>query len=507
MASLRSGPISESIRRKPFLIDKRPPMLKDFLRDDLNSCSSNGFQSYPRRSCCTTVRNLLDIDFKSRESSQRRRLVRSRSKAASTTISALHKASEAVLAAVKYFPFSPINKSPSTQPQNRPKVGILPRSISRRLRRSFWRKTDKEEHEIIVTVRVKDILRWKSFRDLIEDSEKPSDFSPTPLNEKAKPLCLSSSPLPRTTTTTTTTTTSSSITSSSNSWADSDFTSDYLQSSSVSSECLGETDGEDSKRCLSSEKQTFNNKAGEGSMETTTTYSVDAKSACQYEEKEQFSPVSVLDFPFEEEDEDTETHSSSNQSLSNMDWAKQKLMQKIRRFEIFAQLEPVELEQRIALAELDDSVECASDSFSISVHDDTAYQRIEEDEEAIEAEERAMRLFNKHIKASSQLQNRKASMEHVLLDFFRNGIMGRTQAEEGDEFECELLKVARDWVDGKKQYELGRGFGDDRSVCVREMESGGQWKKLEEEQRELAAEMEIKVWGSLVDELLLDLLS
>nr|GFA40299.1 hypothetical protein [Tanacetum cinerariifolium] len=38
-------------------------LLKDYLLDDLSSCSSNGFRSYPRRQCCTKVRYLIEIDL------------------------------------------------------------------------------------------------------------------------------------------------------------------------------------------------------------------------------------------------------------------------------------------------------------------------------------------------------------------------------------------------------------------------------------------------------------
>ncbi|XP_010255547.1 PREDICTED: uncharacterized protein LOC104596185 isoform X2 [Nelumbo nucifera] len=501
MASLSSGPAIESKRRKPFLVEQRPLMLKDFLSEDFNSCSSSGFQSFPRRSCFTTVGNLLEMDRKSRASNQRRRLFRRRSKSASTTISALHKASEAVLTAIKYFPFSP-TKSPSPPQNNRPKLGILPRSLSRRLRGSFWKKNDKEDHEIKVTTRVKDIVRWRSFRDLIEEKPKPLDFSSS-LRSRST-----------TTTTNTTTTTSSRTTSNSSSWSDSDFTSDYLQSSSVSSEYSGENEGEEGKRCSSEpDEEKLSNKASELSVETNAYALQTNKSESPYREKEQFSPVSVLNFPYEE-DEETE-NSSFHQSLpdiesTSLNRAKQKKKQKIiqRHGNPISRLGPVNLEKRIALSELDDWIECLRGSSSISIQDDTTSPKIQVDEEAIKAEERAMELLN-HIKATGLLQNRKENMGHILVDFFRDGVTGMNQVEEGSNEVnyYKLLKVARDWVDGK-HYELGWGFENDRAACFRDdMESGGRWSKFWEEQGELALEMEIRVWGSLVDELLLDLLS
>ncbi|GLT54969.1 hypothetical protein SLA2020_281270 [Shorea laevis] len=59
----------QTLIRKPVMIQRRRLMLKDYLRDDfLSSCSSNGFKSFPRRQCCTTVRFLLELDLKARGS-------------------------------------------------------------------------------------------------------------------------------------------------------------------------------------------------------------------------------------------------------------------------------------------------------------------------------------------------------------------------------------------------------------------------------------------------------
>ncbi|GLT54966.1 hypothetical protein SLA2020_281240 [Shorea laevis] len=149
----------QTLIRKPVMIQRRPLMLKDYLRDDfLSSCSSNGFKSFPRRQCCTTVRFLLELDLKARGSpttcsTKRHRLLRrSRSKAvASTTISALHRASQAVINAVKkQLPFHESVKSPSTSARNGALKGLLPRSLSRKLfsRKSFWRKADNKESDI-----------------------------------------------------------------------------------------------------------------------------------------------------------------------------------------------------------------------------------------------------------------------------------------------------------------------------------------------------------------------
>lgn len=82
-------------------------------------------------------------------------------------------------------------------------------------------------------------------------------------------------------------------------------------------------------------------------------------------EKEQCSPVSVLDPPFEEEDghvgaEVEEEDSDLDCSYAHVQRAQQQLLHKLRRFEKLAELDPIELE-KLLLEEEDDNenrVEC-----------------------------------------------------------------------------------------------------------------------------------------------------
>lgn len=124
------------------------------------------------------------------------KLLKSRSKAAaSTTISAF----QAMMNAVKNVHFIAV-KSPS----------LLPWSLSRRLSK---KKCQNKGSEVKMTITVKDIIRWKSFRDIVEDKAPPSDLPPSPHH------C-----------TTTTTRSTSTTPRSGSSWCDSDFNSDYLPS-------------------------------------------------------------------------------------------------------------------------------------------------------------------------------------------------------------------------------------------------------------------------------------
>ncbi|KAJ4953202.1 hypothetical protein NE237_030034 [Protea cynaroides] len=457
-------------------MERSPQMLKDFLVDDLSSCSSNRFASLPRRACCTTVPNLVEMDSRARDSDNARKLLRRRFKAASKTISTFQKASELVINVIKHLPFSSIKAR--SQPQSRTKQRILPRSLSRRLRRSLWKKKDKVEsydiREIKVRVMIKDIIRWKSFRDLIEEKQQPLNFSSSPLHTSSIATAIAADADTTTiTTTTTTTTTTTSISSSnsyrkSNSWSACDFTSEFLQSSGGSSEYLGENEGEKGKECSVEEKMPSNrarNAVCEQSMETTTN-SVDPKG--DTEEKEQFSPVSVLDFPEEEDDDDdgdTEAAASPfHQSLNNLERKKKKLMQKIRRFESLSKLEPVDLEKRIALSEKDESGESPFD-----------------------------------MKLTNPFEGRKTGIvDRVLVDFLMEKIMRKRDDEiksavgddgNGSDYK-EVVKVAIDWMSGNHCGGLGLGLEYDREGYVKEMECGGRrWRKFEEEQEAVAMEV------------------
>lgn len=219
-------------------------MLKDYLRDDfLSSCSSNGFKSFPRRQCCTTLRYLLEFDLKARcspttDAKRHRFLRRTRSKAvASTTISALHRASQAVINAVKkQLPFHESVKSPSTPALNGPLKGLVPRSISRKLfsRKSFWRKAENKE---------RDIGRCTLCREIPNERDKPSD--------------------------------STSTSSHSESWAESEcFTSEILRSPSGNSVSSSENDVVEGKTDLPDKKR-VGQTVGDDSIlaATTSTYS------------------------------------------------------------------------------------------------------------------------------------------------------------------------------------------------------------------------------------------
>ncbi|TXG62783.1 hypothetical protein EZV62_009777 [Acer yangbiense] len=401
-----------SKQRKHYAMEHgRPKMLKDFLTDDSNSCSSTEFKSFHHSS---------------------------RSKAASATM----------ISAFQAF----INsvKSPSN---------ILPRSLSRMLSK----RSDSEVKTMITTVKIKDIIRWKSFRDLLDqDKSQPSTDHDH-----------------HTTTSTGSTNTTSCSRSSSNasSWCDSDFTSEYYLPS------WSENDVELGKKYLPI-------CVGRDSMETTTESpalsTVGPKDDLACEEKEQCSPVSILDVDDQFEEDSL---SSFDQTLANVERTKQKFIQNIRCFERLAKIDPINLDDH--------------EWMSMEDNDESVY-----DEEINEVEEKAKLLLN-HIKETTSLMknNCNYNLEQMLFDLFIEELSTkRNQTRNIDEIDNQILKQARAWINGGDQQSGTMGL----EACVREMDRKDEgWRsKFEdgEEEEIIGLQMENVLLNHLLDELLVDLL-
>ncbi|KAG6432403.1 hypothetical protein SASPL_103979 [Salvia splendens] len=321
-------------------------LLKDFLNDDTPSSSNKS----------TAV--------SSRSNKPHIVLLRSWSRrAAATKISAVHKV-------IKLLQFAS-SKSPAS---------VLPRTISRKL---TGKRVKADDSDLVVSVpevkaKVKDILRWRSFRDLSEDEPKPLDFHPSP------------------------------------------------------------------------------NWRATSSAAATTTSCSKRSSWCDnwssFEEYEQQSPVSVLESPFLQAQEFTQFHPilENVQSIG----AKWCLTQRTQ-------------EETTTLKE------------EITVHEEKARQllsQVEEDEE------------------------RHADKVEVLLDFFvdefsRNGRLN------DEEFDSELLRIAKSWMCGELEESYEWEFEEARGSFVKEMERGFCWKKFEEEREELCEELEVGVLNCLLDDL------
>lgn len=298
---------------------------------------------------------------------------------------------------IKYLPFTSNIKPPS----------ILPRSITRRLSKSSAVHTKVNAKDLNVKVKVKDILRWRSFRDLAEVQSPPLDFS--------------SSPHHCTTVTTTTGSTSTRSSSGRSSWCDSDFTAEDLPSwCSNSRELLDE-----------SKSQLLN-----GGMDKY----------CD-EDKEQSSPVCVLDYVSQEEDESfSYFHQTPRRSQTN--------------------------------------------------------KNVTHEEEADGVEEKAMQLLNEvKTSISSSAECLEIDEEFLLLDFFMQHMSDK---KKGDD---ELLKIAKSWIRGEDDGCLEWQMVGQKEFSIRDMERGVKWNKFDEDEQELGLEIENHLLNQLVDDLLFDFLN
>ncbi|CDP09814.1 unnamed protein product [Coffea canephora] len=451
---------------------RKPLMLKDYLLDDLSSCSSSGFRTYPRRQCCTSVGFLLEINLKNKPPKHiKRPPLKNPSKP-------LPSAFQRAIKAVKSLPFAAIKSSSSTS-SNKLRLTLLPRSLSRKLlKRSFWKRNDRKE-----------IPRLEPISQLIvQNTSPPSDFTAS-----------------------TATGDRYSSSSESNSWWDSDFTaSDDSTASGNSSENTFRNKNYSyylSKR-LPNDKVVGSKRAavkvgGDDSIAATSSSSDSCTSSNvikkwpSEDEREQFSPVSVLDCPF---DEDDEVSSPFQHRLARMEaGTKKRLMKKTNRFERLTQLEPVNLQKRIALSESDQE-----SNESPQRHSSESVFILDSEEEENQASDKPFKLLQL-VKATipSISQHFKADHDNLLLDFFKEGMEEDSSSHE----HAKLLKVANSWIMGQpRELFLEWDVQKNREAYIRDMERGWTWRKLNEEKQEVALELEVEVFASLMIELLNDLL-
>ncbi|KAK7292578.1 hypothetical protein RJT34_15429 [Clitoria ternatea] len=412
-----------------YSMERRPRMLKDFLSENnLNSCSSStGFKSLPRKLPNNNTRSLIQLELKSSSSSS----------TFQTLINTIR--------SISFF----------TSAIKPPSVLSLPRSLSRKLSSSRKRRNNnnnnKRGNEIIRTVKIKDIIRWKSFRDINhEDHQQRQQHislpPPSPLGFHAVASA-----------TTTTATTTATCSSSGSSWSESDFFTSSWEARHDNVEA--------GKKSFPFSPLVV----GEDSVPT---------------EDEQHSPVSVLQVG---EDE----FSLFDQSLANIERRKQKFMQTVQEFESLVNLD---------LANLD---KCLSLDYNSGYGED--YEEEEDDdgnnevEEHDWIEEKAKQLLH-CVKASGSVQSCKDNLDKLLLDFFRKELIGSgNQNKNDEEFEREIMRVAEDWINGSFAYDIGHVNKDS---YIKDMDKRGQWSRFEEEQEELAFEIETAILHSLVFDLL-----
>ncbi|KAL7160201.1 hypothetical protein ABFS83_01G077700 [Erythranthe nasuta] len=419
-------------------------LLKDYLLDDIGSCSSNGFKSFPRRQyCCSAAVRLIH----DKHHHQKKYLI-SNNKPSSSKSSAFI---QRVVAAVKRLPFAAA-KPPEKKISG--SYSFLPRSFSKRSGLIFWkRKPLADDHDR------KEIKRWKSFDQLLkEDAAQPSDRSSDRWSEKC---------------------------SGGDSYAEVNLNSPQIRNDVVTDNEVGILNGVVSMDSTTS------------SADTNSSTSTQQKQWSS-DEKEQLSPVSVLDCPFDDEDE--VSSSSFQHRLARIEGAKKTLMKKIQRFECLAKLEPVDLATRFAL-QSDDSDNESTSSFTTEDKSMSDIEEQEEEKDENEAEYNALKLLHQMPPNCDNLKLIN-NAEKLLLDFFRERI-GSGQCNSLEE---ELLEEAQNWTNDKmpRGVFLEWGVQKNRQAYVDDMEKCGEWKTLDEENGDVALELEGEVFDGLLNEVLLE---
>ncbi|KAK4422693.1 hypothetical protein Salat_1851800 [Sesamum alatum] len=467
---------------KPKALPK-PSLLKDYLLDDMSSCSSNGFKSFPRRQCCgSTVRFLIEIDLKSKQHQhqQKKKYLNFKKNTPSLLKSPSRSALAAfrtVITAVKRLPFAA-----GTSPENKkPKRSILPRNLSKKIlkKTSFWKR--KPNH--------KEIQRWKSFDEFLKEDSGPLDTSNCSMNATDS--------------------------------KSHDLTASEECSSGNSSSEVNSNLPKEENDAVEAPKDGDVSTDSTSSSSTSNNSSSNEKQWSVSEEKEQLSPVSVLDCPFDDDDDDDdddEVYSPFQHNVAVVEGTKKKLMKKIQKFECLAQLEPVNLAERFVLlpgcSDTDSTASPPPQSCPDPVDEKSTSdikQEPEEDKES-QAEGKALNLLQQ-MKDTLPSYGLKIKADKLLLDFFRERIIDQNVPSQrqwgGDSFEEELLEEAENWINGRKTSELFLAWEvpRNRGVYVKDMEKGGEWRSLDQENREVALEMEAEVFAALLSELLLDISS
>ncbi|CAA7018308.1 unnamed protein product [Microthlaspi erraticum] len=472
----------------------KPLMLRDYLLDDLSSCSSNGFKSFPRRqsqtpssSSSSTVRRLIDAEIK------RSGLIhhhhhkpcltrRTRGTTCGTAIShAVHKASTAFLNAVKLLPF------PSTVTTRRgddqKQGGAFSRSFSKRLlSKSFWRKRvslSRREVTVVEDDGDGEIQWWRSAAFFPD--EEPFDLISQISTVVPDESTFSISP----DAITPVEFISGESSSSGSGFFTNSSSSEVVQSSSSSSSFASTSESE----VVSNE-----NDAVEDGIESLNARDRDGTSVnrnslcnrkeCVNEEKEQLSPVSILECPFEDDEDHDDEDDAITDLISHNNDTYENIARKSKRLNGLVQIEPLDLEKRIEKY--------------VERHEEYPYYTVETEED--ESENRANCLFALVKSRIGETNNILASSvaDNLLLDFLQEDNIGAKE-------ERLMVKKVEDWVMGRQEEMfMSWEVREKREVYVKEMK----WGCVNGDGRECVIEdLANGIFTFLVDEFIIDLIS
>ncbi|EER94623.1 hypothetical protein BDA96_01G343700 [Sorghum bicolor] len=256
-----------------------------------------------------------------------------------------------------------------------------------------------------------------------------------------------------------------------------------------------------------------------------------SSSGSQADDKEQLSPVGVMDFPFDNDDDEEELRDAAAVACSpsfSLARLHRRKTHKIRRFGSCDELAPLDLEARLATtsdpaaAAADDPpqqqmIQCRTEDAATpacagSVHDVPP----DEDDDLTsllmgmpvsaglddDASERLVLDFFVEMKRRRRSDAHDAEAEFLLNGPAASGGVLRGKAERVVDGEA-VAAAARGWLEGTGPGTERWGLADVLSggaVIVAEMERGRRWMQVGEEEREVGA----VVAGMLVDQLVIE---
>nr|VDD24444.1 unnamed protein product [Brassica oleracea] len=469
----------------------KPLMLRDYLLDDLSSCSSNGFKSFPRRqppSSSSTVRRLLDAEIKrsglSHHHHHKPRLTgRSRTSCGTAINHAVHKASTAFLNALKLIPF---HATVTSRKGDQKQQGVFSRSFSKRLlSKRFWRKPVSQ-----------------SRRENLDHGNEAATFSASQAaavitTEKLISGCDSSS----SGSVFFTNSSSSEAVQSSSSSVSSTTTSGEAEEVSTRNDAVVESEESLNARDCDGSSVNGNSMCNrevsslKDHMMWSWQWLTNVNLLLPYdfvsvesvnEEKEQLSPVSILECPFQDDDDDDDEEDAITDHISHQKDTYEKTARKSRRFNGFVRLEPLNLEKFI-----EKQVESEEDEYSYHT------QETEEDE----SESRANRLFalvKLTIGETNNILLASNVADNLLLDYFQEDNIGPKE-------EVLMVKKVEDWVmDRQDEMFMSWEVREMRQVYVKEMK----WGCINEDESECVVEdLANGLFTLLVDEFISNLAS
>ncbi|KAI8013053.1 hypothetical protein LOK49_LG05G00899 [Camellia lanceoleosa] len=213
------------------------------------------------------------------------------------------------------------------------------------------------------------------------------------------------------------------------------------------------------------------------------------------EEREQCSPVSVLDPPFEDDEDDGHEYEDEDEdsydvecSYAIVQRAQRQLLHKLRRFEKLAELDPIELEKRLLEEQEDEDLE--------------EEEECEDGDLLLLCSEKDVDWFVREVLCKSGLNLSKVSadMKMLVLDLIAEEKRGESEIEDGEV----VVKRVCERLDSWKEVEPNTIDMMVELDFRREIDG---WKRNDQEQlRGTAMEIEIAIFGLLVEELSEELL-